>query len=104
VAEGFAVDLDALERAGQGAGSLMEELGQHRVSDLACDGSVVGHDRLTDQLGSFCERWQVGIKALTQDGHGLARNLQDTVAAYRDNEQRCEDVLRRALGGGEPRG
>ncbi|GDY31111.1 hypothetical protein [Gandjariella thermophila] len=43
------------------------------------------------------------MTALTQDGHGLARNLLDTVAAYRDNEQRCEQVLRRVLEGDEAR-
>jgi hypothetical protein len=44
------------------------------------------------------------VKALMQDGHGLARNLLDTAAAYRDNEQRCEQLLRRVLEGGQARG
>jgi hypothetical protein len=104
VAEGFSVDPEALERAGHGAASLMDESGQPRVCDLACEGFVVGQARLTDRLGSFCQRWQVGVKALMQDGHGLARNLLETAVAYRDNEQRCEELLRRVLEGGQARG
>jgi hypothetical protein len=44
LADGYSVDLSALINAGQGAASLMRELDQHSVDDIACDGSAIGHD------------------------------------------------------------
>lgn len=93
MSNGFYVDLDALTNAGRGAASLMQELDQHNVSDIACDGSAVGHDRLSSALDSFCQRWQTGVKNLSNDGNKLSQHLLDTVASYTEADQRGSDLL-----------
>jgi hypothetical protein len=55
--------------------------------------------RLSDAVGSFCDRWQVGVKNLSHDGNQLAKNLLANASAYQAAEERCVDLLRRAVEG-----
>lgn len=93
---GYSVNLSALTDAGNGAAALMQDLDQHSVKDVACEDSAVGHDRLSGAIGSFCDRWDIGVKNLSKDGKQLAQNLLDNAAGYQAAEQRCIDLLSRA--------
>jgi hypothetical protein len=86
MADGFSVDLDALENAGRGVAGLVTELSEHKITDLRCDSSRVGHDRLAGTLSSFCERWQIGVANLSKDGDSLVANLTSSAQSYRDTD------------------
>ena len=100
MAGGYSVNLSALTNAGNGAAALMQDLDQHSVKDIACEDSAVGHDRLSSAIGSFCDRWDIGVKNLSKDGKQLAQNLLDNAAGYQAAEQQCIDLLSRAVNSG----
>ncbi|MGH3391571.1 MAG: hypothetical protein ACRDOO_22095 [Actinomadura sp.] len=85
--DGFSVNLDALKNAGLGVSELMAELNRRGVDEIDCEGSAVGHDRLAAVISSFCDRWQVGVENLTEDGEQLAHNLIDSAGRYLVAEQ-----------------
>lgn len=95
--DGFAVDIDALTGAGQGIKDLMAKLDQKKVEDIDCDSGAVGHGDLAEKLENFCDRWQLGVDNLLEDGAQIAQRLLDSAAAYR---QRDDDVAA-AMGGGD---
>lgn len=100
MADGFSVDLDALENAGRGVAGLVTELGEHNVTDLRCDSSAVGHDRLAGTLSSFCERWQIGVANLSRDGDSLAANLTRSARSYRDTDSEVAAAFAKVAGNG----
>jgi hypothetical protein len=98
VADGFSVDLDTLENAGRGVASLMIELNEHRIADLRCEPAAVGHDRLAGSLSSFCQRWQIGVANLSQDGDHLATSLTRSARRYRETEDEIVASLTKVTG------
>lgn len=98
--DGFTVDVDALTDAGQGIKDLMGKLDEKSVEDIDCDSDAVGHGGLADKLESFCDRWQIGVENLVEDGAQIAQRLLDSAEVYRSHEGAVAD----ALSGGADRG
>lgn len=94
--DGFSVDVDALTAAGEGIAELMRLLDEHEVEDIDCDSDAVGHEGLAEKLESFCDRWQVGVEALAEDGSQISQRLLSSAAAYRE----YDDTVAGALNGG----
>lgn len=94
--DGFSVDVEALTAAGQGIKDLMGKLDQKKVEDIDCDSDAVGHGGLADKLENFCDRWQIGVENLLEDGAQIAQRLLDSAAAYRDRD----NAAAAAMGGG----
>ena len=40
--------------------------------DIALSGLDLGHEGLTETFGSFCERWEWGVRSLVNEGNGFA--------------------------------
>lgn len=94
--DGFSVDVNALTAAGQGIRDLMGKLDQKKVEDIDCDSGAVGHGDLAGRLEDFCDRWQLGVENLLEDGAQIAQRLLDSAAAYRDRDNAAAE----AMGGG----
>jgi hypothetical protein len=95
--DGFSVDVNALTAAGQGIRDLMGKLDEKKVEDIDCDSDAVGHGGLAGKLESFCDRWQIGVENLLEDGAQIAQRLLDSAAAYRDRDNSAAA----AMGGGQ---
>lgn len=86
MANGFQVDLYALEQAASGVNGTLDMVGQQRVSDIAHDSTAIGHDGLAGTLSDFLDRWQRGVDNLAKDGREIAARLTANVNAYREAE------------------
>jgi hypothetical protein len=82
VAEGFTVDLGALERAAEGVNNTLDELAAKKVKDIDADRGAFGHDDLADTVADFCERWEIGVEHLAKDGQEVSARLTQSVARY----------------------
>lgn len=91
--EGFRVDLAALQDAADGVGGTLDEVARHKVSDIDCDPSAVGHDRLGATVADFCDRWSRGVDNLAEDGRQVAGRLTDCVNAYQAMDQEAQEHL-----------
>lgn len=87
MADGFRVDLFALERAAAGVNGTLDEVNKQQVSDIPHDPSAIGDGDLASVLSDFLDRWQRGVKNLAQDGQQIATRLTANVAAYVQVEQ-----------------
>lgn len=56
-------------------------------SDLALSGMESGHDGLTASLGSFCERWEWGVRSLVQQGNDFAAKVGLSAGALHEQDQ-----------------
>ena len=81
---GFSVDLPTLAYAAAAISAVLRELDACAVERIDCLSAAVGHPRLARAVRSFCERWQLGMAALIEDGSQLASRLNDAVTAYAD--------------------
>ncbi|HEY3689574.1 MAG TPA: hypothetical protein VGL46_04645 [Pseudonocardiaceae bacterium] len=82
MAEGFTVDLGALERAAEGVNNTLDELAAKKVKDIDADRGAFGHDDLADTVADFCERWEIGVEHLAKDGQEVSARLTQSVARY----------------------
>jgi hypothetical protein len=57
MADGYQVDLAALQAAADGITRAVGQVDAHPVASLATGGGSLGHERLAAALGGFCERW-----------------------------------------------
>ncbi|WP_181793139.1 hypothetical protein [Streptomyces sp. WELS2] len=64
-------------RAGAGRG----------FSELALSGLELGHQGLTDEFTSFCERWEWGVRALVIEGNGFAARTGLAAGTYHETDQ-----------------
>jgi len=97
VADGFAVDREALREVAQGindAIGALEKLGFDEeaevgrgFSGLALSGLQVGSACLQSAFGGFCGRWSWGVRTLVQDGSQIAQRLGLAAGMYSDAEQ-----------------
>jgi hypothetical protein len=95
MAEGFRVDLEALQQAADGVNGTLDQLSEHKVSDI--DRSAFGHDHLGDTVADFGDRWQRGVENLAKDGREIAGRLTDSVRTYRKVEEGLHDHLQGIL-------
>ncbi|MFF4717472.1 hypothetical protein ACFY2V_39675 [Streptomyces eurythermus] len=64
-------------RAGAGRG----------FGDIALSGLELGHQGLTDEFESFCERWEWGVRALVIEGNGFAARIGLAAGTYYETDQ-----------------
>ena len=82
MADGFSVDLGALEDAATGVNATLDDLDKAPVDGLDGDSGSYGHDALADTVKDFCDRWQIGVEHLATDGREIAQRLTDSVHDY----------------------
>ena len=99
---GFCVDLPTLAYAAAAINAVLRELAACAVESIDCPSAAIGHRRLARAVHSFCERWQLGLAALAEDGRQLASRLNDTVTAYADADVDSATQLTNLATGLEP--
>ncbi|MEU8459634.1 hypothetical protein [Streptomyces sp. NPDC029003] len=101
MSSGDGADLDvskaALGQIAQGITNTLAELKElgmvgtasmgRGFSDLALSGMETGHDGLTSSFGSFCERWEWGVRSLVQQGNGFAAKVGLSAGALHEQDQ-----------------
>jgi hypothetical protein len=95
----FSVDLPALDSAARGLTAVLEEVRAHPVRDIDCQLAAFGHDRLARTVRDFCDRWQIGVQHLTDDGAQIAEHLTATSRTYHQAEQAATGALIDAVTG-----
>lgn len=58
--------------------------------DIALSGLELGHQGLTDEFGSFCERWEWGVRSLVNEGNSFALKTGLSAGTYYETEQYVE--------------
>ncbi|MFF1559359.1 hypothetical protein [Streptomyces sp. NPDC058279] len=56
-------------------------------SDLSLSGMETGHDGLTSSFGSFCERWEWGVRSLVQQGNDFAAKVGLSAGVVHEQDQ-----------------
>ncbi|MEU4239332.1 hypothetical protein [Actinoplanes sp. NPDC026619] len=82
MAEGFRVDLGALEDAATGINKTLNDLKAKRIDDLDGRAADYGHGKLADTVADFCDRWELGVEHLATDGQEIVGRLNHSVQAY----------------------
>jgi hypothetical protein len=102
VADGFRVDLGALEDAAVGINQTLNDLKVERIDDLDRRKADYGHSRLADTIADFCDRWELGVEHLATDGQEIASRLSHSVQSYLQVDQaakgRMDGILQRPTG------
>ncbi|MFI9119355.1 hypothetical protein ACIGW0_08165 [Streptomyces bikiniensis] len=63
-------------------------------SELALSGLELGHDGLTSEFETFCNRWEWGVRALTLRGNGFAQGVGLSAGAFAEQEQYVKDSIK----------
>ncbi|WP_030206497.1 hypothetical protein [Streptomyces bikiniensis] len=63
-------------------------------SELALSGLELGHDGLTSEFETFCNRWEWGVRALTLRGNGFAQGVGLSAGAFAEQEQYVKDTIK----------
>ncbi|SFH15251.1 hypothetical protein [Streptomyces mirabilis] len=58
--------------------------------DIALSGLELGHEGLTGEFKSFCERWEWGVRSLINEGNGFAVKTGLAAGTYYETEQYVE--------------
>ena len=82
MADGFRVDLGALEDAAAGINSVLAQLQANKVSSIDGRKDDYGHDRLGETVEDFCDRWELGVENLAKDAQVVSQRLNKCVQAY----------------------
>jgi hypothetical protein len=82
MADGFRVDLGALEDAAAGVNTTLYDLQSRKVSDISGNQGDYGHEQLGQVVGDFCSRWELGVEHLAKDAQEIADRLSKSVQAY----------------------
>lgn len=102
MADGFRVDLGALENAAAGVNTLLSDLRAQKVSDIGAASGDYGHDDLAQTVGDFCSRWEIGVEHLATDAQQVADRLSLSVQAYMQVDQAAkgmfDGIVQRAAG------
>ncbi|WP_432110940.1 hypothetical protein [Streptomyces sp. YPW6] len=86
VAKGLTEALAELKELG-----MVGEAGAGRgFSDIALSGLELGHEGLTGEFKSFCERWEWGVRSLVNEGNGFALKTGLSAGTYYETEQYVE--------------
>lgn len=68
-------------------------------SDLALSGLELGHEGLTAEFKTFCERWEWGVRALMIRGNGFASAVGLSAGAIHEQEQYIKGTFKIAVYG-----
>ncbi|MFH8473674.1 hypothetical protein [Streptomyces sp. NPDC018000] len=63
-------------------------------SDLALSGLELGHGGLTSEFETFCNRWEWGVRALTQKGNNFALGVGLSAGSFAEQEQYVKDSFK----------
>ncbi|MFE8939803.1 hypothetical protein ACFYNX_20205 [Streptomyces sp. NPDC007872] len=63
-------------------------------SDLALSGLELGHGGLTSEFGTFCDRWEWGVRALTLRGNGFAQAVGLSAGSFAEQERYIKDSFK----------
>ncbi|MBT2389216.1 hypothetical protein J7E87_07195 [Streptomyces sp. ISL-1] len=63
-------------------------------SDLALSGLELGHGGLTAEFGTFCDRWEWGVRALTLRGNGFAQGVGLSAGSFAEQERYIKDSFK----------
>ncbi|MFE1404249.1 hypothetical protein ACFW5D_11405 [Streptomyces sp. NPDC058770] len=63
-------------------------------SDLGLSGLELGHDGLASEFRTFCDRWEWGVRALTQKGNNFALGVGLSAGAFAEQEQYVKDSFK----------
>ncbi|MFP3988912.1 hypothetical protein U9R90_15700 [Streptomyces sp. E11-3] len=63
-------------------------------SELGLSGLELGHSGLASEFGTFCDRWEWGVQALSLKGNVVAQALGLSVGAFAEQEQYVKDSLK----------
>ncbi|WP_405475882.1 hypothetical protein [Streptomyces sp. NBC_00009] len=58
--------------------------------DIALSGLELGHEGLTGEFKSFCERWEWGVRSLVNEGNAFAVKTGLSAGTYYETEQYVE--------------
>jgi hypothetical protein len=102
VADGFRVDLGALEDAAEGINTTLNDLTAARVDGLDGRSADYGHGHLADVVADFCDRWELGVEHLATDGQEVATRLSQSVQDYLEVDEsakgRMDGIFQRVNG------
>lgn len=90
IAKGLTEALGELKELG-----MVGEAGAGRgFSDIALSGLELGHQGLTDEFKSFCERWEWGVRSLIDEGNGFALKTGLAAGTYYETDQYVEGTFK----------
>ena len=86
IAKGLTEALAELKELG-----MVGEAGAGRgFGDIALSGLELGHEGLTGDFKSFCERWEWGVRSLVNEGNAFAVKTGLSAGTYYETEQYVE--------------
>jgi hypothetical protein len=62
--------------------------------DIALSGMELGHEGLTGEFKSFCERWEWGVRSLVNEGNAFAVKTGLSAGTYYETDQYVEGTLK----------
>jgi hypothetical protein len=62
--------------------------------DIALSGLELGHEGLTADFKSFCERWEWGVRSLINEGNAFAVKTGLSAGTYYESEQYVEGTFK----------
>ncbi len=90
IAKGLTDALAELKELG-----MVGEAGAGRgFSDIALSGLELGHEGLTGEFTSFCERWEWGVRSLINEGNGFAMKTGLAAGTYYENDKYVEGTFK----------
>ncbi|MFJ2399504.1 hypothetical protein ACIOTI_43260 [Streptomyces sp. NPDC087843] len=90
VARGLTEALGELQEVG-----MVGEAGAGRgFGNIALSGLELGHDGLTGEFKSFCERWEWGVRSLINEGNGFAEKTGLAAGTYYETEKYVEGTFK----------
>lgn len=90
IAKGLTEALGELKELG-----MVGEAGAGRgFGDIALSGLELGHEGLTGEFKSFCERWEWGVRSLIDEGNGFAQKTGLAAGTYYETDQYVEGSLK----------
>ncbi|WP_240467952.1 hypothetical protein [Streptomyces dangxiongensis] len=86
IAKGLTEALGELKELG-----MVGEAGAGRgFGDIALSGLELGHEGLTGEFKSFCERWEWGVRSLINEGNGFAVKTGLSAGTYYETDKYIE--------------
>ncbi|MBD0422987.1 hypothetical protein H0H10_28185 [Streptomyces sp. TRM S81-3] len=90
IAKGLTLALGELKELG-----MVGEAGVGRgFGDVALSGLELGAEGLTSTFGSFCERWEWGVRSLINEGNGFALKTGLAAGTFYETDQYVEGALK----------
>ncbi|GHI08119.1 hypothetical protein AQI88_06660 [Streptomyces cellostaticus] len=90
IAKGLTEALGELKELG-----MVGEAGAGRgFGDIALSGLELGHEGLTGEFKSFCERWEWGVRSLINEGNGFAEKTGLAAGTYYETDKYVEGTFK----------